>query len=159
MDTINYPNPQPNSDQCFICGRKNPRGLYMRFYDNGRNEVYSEYTVPEAYQGYPGIVHGGILASMLDEAVGRVGMISDHHRFMMTVKLEVKYRHPVPIETPLKIIGRIERLRGHLGKAIGEIFLPDGTLATETVMTLINVPPDVLAHVNLDALGWRVDAP
>jgi len=42
-------NQQPNSDFCFVCGRKNPRGLYMTFFDDGDNEVVSEYTVSEEY--------------------------------------------------------------------------------------------------------------
>ena len=49
----------------------------MQFYDNGENEVCSDYTVPARYQSYPGIVHGGILAAMLDEVIGRVAMIGD----------------------------------------------------------------------------------
>ncbi len=150
-------NKQPNSDHCFICGRKNPHGLYMTFYDNGENEVFSEYTVTEDYQSYPGIVHGGIVAAMLDEVVGRVSMIDDHHHFMMSVKLEVKYRHPVPTNTPLKVIGRIVKLRGRLGQAVGEIVLPDGTIAAESAMTLADVPAAMLKGVNLDALGWHID--
>lgn len=150
-------NKQPNSDHCFICGRKNPHGLYMTFYDNGENEVISEYTVSEDYQSYPGIVHGGIVATMLDEVVGRVSMIDDHHHFMMSVKLEVKYRHPVPTNTPLQIIGRIVKLRGRLGQAVGEVVLPDGTIAAESAMTLADVPAEMLVGVNLDALGWRID--
>jgi uncharacterized protein (TIGR00369 family) len=149
---------QPNSDYCFICGRKNPHGLYMSFYDDGDKTVASTHTVPEAYQGYPGVVHGGIVAAMLDEAVGRVAMIEDHHHFMMSVKLEVKYRHPVPTETPLRIIGRIERLRGRLGKAVGEVVLPDGTVAAEAAMTLADVPAEMLAHADLATLGWYVDS-
>ena len=150
--------PQPNSDMCFICGRKNPAGLYMKFFDNGENEVYSEYTVPDHYQGYPGIVHGGIVASMLDEAVARVSMIGDHHHLMMSVKLEVKYRHPTPTETPLRIVGRIVKLRGRLGKAVGGVYLPDGTLTAESEMTLADIPQEVLsAGLNFEALGWRVD--
>ena len=151
-------NRQPNSRMCFICGRDNPVGLYMTFYDNGENEVYSDYTVADHYQGYPGVVHGGIVAAMLDEVVGRVAMIKDHHHLMMSVKLEVKYRHPVPTETPLKIMGRIVRLRGRLGKAVGELYLPNGTIAAESVMTLADVPAALLGEgLNLEALGWWVD--
>ena len=76
---------------------------------------------------------------------------------MMSVKLEVKYRHPVPTNTPLKIIGRIVKLRGRLGQAVGEIMLPDGMIAAESAMTLADVPAELLVGVNLDALGWRVD--
>jgi acyl-coenzyme A thioesterase PaaI-like protein len=148
---------QPNSDYCFICGRHNPHGLYMAFYDDGDKTVCATHTVPEAYQGYPGVVHGGIVAAMLDEAVGRVAMIGDPHHFMMSVKLEVKYRHPVPTETPLKIIGRVERLRGRLGKAVGKVVLPDGTVAAEAAMTLADVPAEMMANADLASLGWYVD--
>jgi uncharacterized protein (TIGR00369 family) len=142
---------------CFVCGRKNPAGLYMRFHDNGKDEVLSEYTVAERYQSYPGIVHGGILASMLDEVVGRVAMIGDHHHFMVSVKLQVLYRHPVPVETPLIIRGRVIRIRGRLGKAQGEIILPDGTIACEAAITLADVPEDILSHTNESLLNWQVD--
>jgi acyl-coenzyme A thioesterase PaaI-like protein len=149
---------QPNSDFCFVCGRKNPRGLYMTFYDDGVGEVCSEYAVADDYQSYPGIVHGGVIAAMLDEVVGRVAMIGDHHHFMMSVKLEVKYRHPVPTETPLRIVGWVVRLRGRLGKAVGSVLLPDGTVAAEAEMTLADVPADIVAAADLDALGWRLDS-
>ena len=129
----------------------------MSFFDNGQNEVFSEYTVPDIYQGYPGVVHGGVVAAMLDEVVARVSMIGDHHHFMMSVKLEVKYRQPVPTETPLKIVGRIVRLRGRLGKAVGEIRTADNVVLAESAMTLADVPAEMLGNADLEALGWRID--
>jgi len=131
----------------------------MAFYDNGENEVCSDYSVSELYQGYPGVVHGGVVAAMLDEVVARVSMIGDHHHFMMSVKMEVKYRHPVPTETPLVIVGRIVRMRGRLGKAVGEIILPDGKVAAESAMTLADVPDEMIANADIEALGWRIDYP
>ncbi len=148
---------QPNSDFCFVCGRKNPRGLYMTFYDNGCDEVHAEHVIADDYQGYPGIVHGGVVAAMLDEAVGRVAMIGDHHRFMMSVRLEVKYRRPVPTGMRLRVLGRIVRLRGRLGQAVGEIRLPDGLVAAEAAMTLADLPAALLAEADPQAFGWRVD--
>ena len=156
-DLSEFTNQQPNSHHCFVCGRRNPRGLYMHFYDNGRNEVISRYQVPELYQGYPGIVHGGVVASMLDEVVGRVAMIGDPHHFMFSVRLEVKYRHPAPAETPLLIRGRIIKLRGRLGKAVGEVILPDGVVAAEAEMTLADVPQEIMSRADLETLGWYVD--
>jgi acyl-coenzyme A thioesterase PaaI-like protein len=129
----------------------------MSFYDNGENEVFSEYKVPEVFQGYPGVVHGGVVAAMLDEVVARVSMIDDHHHFMMSVRMEVKYRHPIPTETPLYLVGKIVRMRGRLGKAVGEIVLPDGLVAAESAMTLADVPDEIIASADVDALGWRID--
>lgn len=152
-------NPQPNADMCFVCGRSNPRGLYMRFYDDGDKTVWSDYTVDEIYQGYPGVVHGGIVAAMLDEVVGRVSMIEDHHHFMMTVKLEVKYRKPVPTQTMLRVEGRLERMSKRMGRAVGEIKLPDGSVAAEASIVLAQIPKEVLSvePEDLESLGWRVD--
>jgi acyl-coenzyme A thioesterase PaaI-like protein len=151
-------NRQPNSDYCFVCGRKNPHGLYMTFYDDGKNQVFSEYTVSDEYQGYPGVVHGGIVAAMLDEVVARASMIGDPHHFMMSVKLDIKYRHPVPTETPLNVVGRIIKLRGRLGRAEGQVLLPGGLVAAEAALTLADVPTDILGQANLEALGWHVDS-
>jgi len=103
------------------------------------------------------VVHGGVLAAMLDEVVARVSMIGDHHHFMMSVKLQILYRHPVPVETPLIVIARILRLRGRLGKAEGEIVLPDGTIACEAAMTLADVPDELLSSTNPQLLNWKVD--
>jgi acyl-coenzyme A thioesterase PaaI-like protein len=98
-----------------------------------------------------------VLAAMLDEVVARVAMIGDPHHFMMSVKLQVLYRHPVPVETPLQVVGRILRLRGRLGKAEGRVLLPDGTVACESQMTLADVPDELLASTNPALLNWKVD--
>jgi len=119
--------------------------------------VVSEYTVPAHYQGYPGIVHGGVLAAMLDEVVARVSMIGDHHHFMMSVRLQVLYRLPVPVETPLRVVGRIVRLRGRLGKAEGKIYLPGNRVACESAMSLADVPQELLASTHPKLLNWKID--
>jgi len=75
----------------------------------------------------------------------------------VSVKLQVLYRHPVPVETPLKIRGRIIRLRGRLGKAQGEIILPDGKVACEAAITLADVPTEILSNTNESLLNWQVD--
>ncbi len=148
---------QPNSHHCFVCGLKNPFGLKLTFYDNGRDQVYCEYSIPERYQGYPGIAHGGIVAAIMDEVVGRTAMIGDHMRFFMTAKMEIKYRQPVPLNTPLKITGTPIRDRGRLLVAKGEIRLPDGSLAVEATLTLVDLPDDFRVTGDVvEELGWRV---
>ena len=129
----------------------------MSFYSTGPREVTAEYTVPERYQGYPGVVHGGITAAMLDETAGRSMTAEDDHRFFMTLKLEVKYRQQVPIETPLKIIGRLLQVRGRRAVTHGEILLPDGTVAAEAEALMIELPADAVTKADMEMLGWRVD--
>lgn len=149
-------NKQPNSHQCFVCGLKNPVGLKLAFYDNGLDEVRCEYSIPAEYNGYPGVAHGGIVAAILDEVIGRVSMIGDRNHFMMTVKMEVKYRQPVPVETALVIIGRLVKMRGRLAQAVGEVRLPDGAVAAEAELTLADLPEQFRINGDLEALGWKV---
>jgi acyl-coenzyme A thioesterase PaaI-like protein len=148
---------QPNSYRCFVCGIKNPFGLQLSFYDNGIDEVLCEYTIPDRYQGYPGIAHGGIVAAILDEVVGRVSMIGDHLHFMMTATMELKYRQPVPLNTPLKIVGRLLKDRGRVAKAEGVVYLPDGSPAVEATLMLANLPEQFTLNVDVtEELGWKV---
>jgi acyl-CoA thioesterase FadM len=85
-------------------------------------------------------------------------MIGDHHHFMVSVRLQVLYRLPVPVETPLRVRGRILRMSGRLGKARGEIILPDGKIACESEITLADIPAKLLSAGNRELLGWRVDS-
>ena len=66
---------QPTSCMCFVCGRDNPIGLHLHFQDNGVDEVTAEFTILPEFQGYPGIAHGGVIMSILDEVGGRVVFI------------------------------------------------------------------------------------
>ena len=130
----------------------------MSFYDNGDDEVESHYCVPRSFEGYPGIVHGGVQAAILDEIVGRVSLIEDFHAFMMSVRLDVKYRHPVPVEEPLHIVAKREYVRDRYARAVGMIYLPDGTLASEASMKLIRLPDEIrLRGDPSQELGWRID--
>lgn len=148
---------QPSASMCIVCGRDNPIGLHMAFYDNDKDTVIGRCTPDERYQGYPGIMHGGILATMLDEVVGRVSMVGDHHHFMMTVNLTVKYRHPVEVNTPLIAVGKAVRMRGRIGKAEGKIILPDGTVACEAELTLADMPNEIATQSRINSLDWKID--
>ncbi|MBN1317039.1 MAG: PaaI family thioesterase [Anaerolineales bacterium] len=128
----------------------------MDFYTTGDGEVMAEHIVPEVYQGYPGVVHGGITAAMLDETAGRVVITQDDHSFFMTLKIEVKYRKPVPTETPLRVVGRLKTRRGSRVSAHSEIILPDGQVAAEAEALLTEMPGQMLGDADLEALGWKI---
>jgi acyl-coenzyme A thioesterase PaaI-like protein len=150
------PTKQPNSLNCFVCGVENPVGLHLAFYEQPNGEVTCDVTLPPRYQGYPGIVHGGIVASMLDEIAGRAAMQGNAARFMMTARLEVRYRKPVPIGQPLRLVGRLSRRRGRLTDVQGEIRLLDGSVAAEAQALLSDIPDIFQGVSDPERLGWRV---
>jgi uncharacterized protein (TIGR00369 family) len=150
------PKKQPNSAQCFGCGVNNSYGLAMAFYELGPGHVVCDITVPEHFQGYPGVVHGGVVATMLDEIANRVLLVDDHSRMMMTAKLTTRYRKPVPVGEPLKIEGWLTRDRGRFAVAKGEIRLADGSLAAEAEATLASIQGPGESRDELEGLGWKV---
>ena len=149
---------QPNSRHCFVCGIQNPVGLKLKIYQTESGVIETTFTAPEHFQGYPGVLHGGIVASLLDEISGRVHMGDPSDpRFMYTAKMEVKYRKNVPIGKPLKIIGKAGKSRGKMAEGWAGIYDEAGTLLAEATTLLINVPADTLDISILGELGWKVD--
>jgi len=149
--------PQPNSRHCFICGLENPHGLHLRFYETGPGEVTAECTVPQEYQSYPGMVHGGIVAAMLDEVAGRVHMGDvPTPRFMFTAKLEVRYRKNVPVGQPLRLVGKAGVSKPHTATSTSAIYDQDGMLLAEADALLVNVPESTYRPLDLEAIGWKI---
>jgi len=148
---------QPNSNHCFVCGRNNPCGLHLKFYETSPGEVFADIVVPEHYQGYPGVVHGGVVAAILDEVTGRALMGEDPPRFMYTAKLVIRYRKNVPVGKSLRVIGYAGDRKDRMATATGKIFDPDGYVLAEADALLVNVPDSIVDQVNLEELGWKVD--
>jgi acyl-coenzyme A thioesterase PaaI-like protein len=146
---------QPNSRQCFVCGTENPVGLRLMFYQAASGEVTAEFTPPEHYQGYPGVLHGGITASILDEAAGRAQMGNFSPRFMFTAKLVVRYRKSVPVGQMLKIIGRAGKNKGRFAEGWAGIYNADGELLAEADSLLVDAPNPPEAR-ELEKMGWKV---
>jgi uncharacterized protein (TIGR00369 family) len=147
---------QATSTNCFVCGVENPAGLHMHFYNTSPGVVEADYTVSEQFNGYPGIVHGGIIASMLDEAMGRVFMEDDPTRFMVTGEMKIRYRKPVQVNTALKITGRKVKDTGRIGSATGEIIGPDGEVLVTGEIIVFNKPGPKLSEDELADMGWKV---
>jgi len=144
---------------CFICGLENPVGLHLHIYEVEPGVVETTYTAPEHFQGYPGVLHGGIVGAMIDEIAGRAHMGSDPDdpRFMFTAKLEVKFRHNVPVGRPLKIIGRAGKSKSRSAESWAGIYDAEkDELLAEGNVLLMNVPDGQFDRSRLSELGWKV---
>lgn len=101
---------------CFVCGDKNRTGLKVRFYEKGGG-AFAEFTSQAAQEGYRGLLHGGILASLLDEVMIKAVLV----RNVYCVTAEMKVRYKKPVETG----GRL-KLFGHIITENGRIFMTEG---------------------------------
>ncbi|MFZ5626791.1 MAG: PaaI family thioesterase [Bacillota bacterium] len=96
---------------CFACGKQNPRGLHLEFTIEGE-EYVTTFTPGPVHQGYPGIMHGGIICTLLDEVMGRY--LWKQGLTAPTAELRVRFRRPVPINEPLQVRGRVVNRRGRV---------------------------------------------
>jgi uncharacterized protein (TIGR00369 family) len=115
-------------DLCFGCGQKNPIGLKLNFQWDGKTSR-AEFTPTRHYQGWPGVVHGGIIMCLLNEAMGNISLFEGI--CSVTAEIQAKLARPAMINEPLFITARITRKTRKLIKAEATISLADGTRIAE----------------------------
>ncbi len=113
---------QPSSRTCFVCGRENAGGLRARWWsDRGAGEARGELSIPERFNGFPGVVHGGIVAALLDEAMVRSALLGGGFEdLIVTARMEVTYLAPVPTGTAVTVVGRTLRRGGRRRRRSGK---------------------------------------
>ncbi|MBM3493194.1 MAG: PaaI family thioesterase [Armatimonadetes bacterium] len=116
----------PHSHRCFVCGDVNTRGLNVRFMTDGE-KVWTTLTPTDPYMGYAGILHGGILATLLDETMGWAPAVHTG-RFCMAVELNIEYRRSVPIGGEITVTGWMTDVSKRIWEGRGEVRGTDGTL-------------------------------
>jgi acyl-coenzyme A thioesterase PaaI-like protein len=127
--------------RCFGCGPLNEEGLQMTFLPEGDVSV-TEFEVPARYQSWKGVVHGGMVALMLDEAVGWAAWHNGHPG--VTGKLEVRYRLPLKVGERVRLSGRVDNVRRTLVYATAKIErISDGATVAEATATLMEASPTV----------------
>lgn len=115
-------------DMCFACGQANPIGLKLEFHFEGDDYVTTLVVRPE-YQGWTGIIHGGLLATALDETMAR--LLWEKSINAITGRLNVRYHKPVPIGETLEIRGRITRQQHTIVETTAEALMSNGVVVAE----------------------------
>ncbi len=119
---------------CFACGQENPIGLRLRFVAAG-DGVRAEFTAGPQYQGYEGVLHGGIVAAALDDAMAQ--LFHQRGQETLTAKLEIRFRQEAPVGRPLVVSARVVGQRMRLFTAEAVLALPDGTRLAEAKGTFV----------------------
>jgi hypothetical protein len=92
-------------DRCFGCGDGQPHGLHLEARAGDGVSVSAEFTVKEAHQGAPGLAHGGVLATALDETLGSLNWLL--RVIAVTGRLETDFVRPVPVGTLLRLDAQV----------------------------------------------------
>ncbi len=112
---------EPKADNpCFGCGGANPRGMQLAFeQDDARQRIVGRFKLGEEYQGGSGFLHGGIIALLLDEAMGKATRF--YAVSAVTAELRVEYKRPIRANTEIVVEGFVTRREGRQLYHEGEI--------------------------------------
>ena len=127
---------------CFGCGDDNDAGLHLQFFIDDQQRVLCRVTLAKQFQGPPGHAHGGIIATLLDEAMSK----ANRHRNItaMTRHMSIDYLKPVPLATPLLLEGWSKSESGRKHRCTAELRSPDGTVLASATGIFIEVPAELL---------------
>ncbi|MFZ0321067.1 MAG: PaaI family thioesterase [Candidatus Sulfotelmatobacter sp.] len=132
---------QMQKNYCFVCGMDNPEGMRLKFVlDEARQTFVCHFRLGKRYTGPPGHCHGGIIATILDDAMGKVNKL--HHVVALTREMTVEYLKPVPLHKPLRVEGReIKKLgRTHVNSA--EILNEENEVLARSKGIFIAIDPE-----------------
>ncbi|WP_353945213.1 PaaI family thioesterase [Streptomyces sp. HUAS MG91] len=132
----------PHYGHCFGCGGEQPHGLHLEARAGEGVTVTAEFTVRPEHQGAPGLAHGGLLATALDETLGSLNWLTQ--AIAVTGRLETDYVRPVPVGTVLHLSAEITAVAGRkiYSTATGRIGGPDGPVAVRADALFIEVKVD-----------------
>jgi uncharacterized protein (TIGR00369 family) len=132
---------KPTKNHCFVCGLDNPDGMRLTFtLDEERNTFVCHFNLNDRYTGPPGHCHGGIIASILDDAMGKVNKL--RHVIALTKEMTIEYLKPVPLHKPLRAEGRELRVRGRKHINVAEILNDKNEVLARSRGTFIAIDPE-----------------
>lgn len=125
---------------CFACGQNNPDGMHLKFtLDEERQTFVCRFRLSKRYTGPPGHCHGGIIATILDDAMGKVNKL--RHVIALTKEMTVEYIRPVPLHKPLRVEGREVAVRGRQHINMAEIMNEKGEVLARSKGIFIAIDP------------------
>ncbi len=129
---------------CFVCGERNPLGLKLKIRTNAdRGESEADVTFPDHFQGWEKVVHGGLLATVLDEAL--IYAAAAKGIKCVTGEITVRFIKPAPTGVSLRIKGRFIEDKGRVVLAESDISDGEGTVFARAAGKLVKIlGPDSL---------------
>ena len=141
---------------CLVCGLNNGAGLQASVYELEGGERLAVFRPRPEHQGYPGRLHGGLAAAILDETIGRaVNRAGRGDVWGVSVELTTRFKKPIPLEDEVRVVARITRNTSRLFEGTAEILLADGSVAVEGKGKYLKLPLEEISDLDV-AEHWRV---
>ncbi len=123
-----------DDNYCFVCGKQDPAGLGLSFSSSG-DKVIAEFNLQKKSQGFNDIVHGGMVAAILDEAMIQAVQTKDIHA--VTSELTVRFKAPLMAGERLSVEAKVLKVKKNLIEASAAIRRPDSSVVAEGTAKLL----------------------
>ena len=141
----------PLQNFCFGCGKDNARGMRLKFYsDEETRRTFCKFKLPRHLQGPPGHAHGGIIATILDEAMGKVNKFRSV--VGLTRSMNIEYLKPVPLGKELTVTGWEQKVEGREHTNVAEITNAEGEVLARSsgVFVVVDVAKMFARHLQVE---------
>ncbi len=128
----------------FVHGMRNASGLHLQYHLTGVR-VVTTWVPGDDHAGFPGLVHGGLIAAVLDDVMGRCSVL--HRRWVVTGRMETRFREVAPLGAALLVEGWTTRFTRRVMQAEARMSLQDGTVVAEATGTYLPVPDSLLTRM------------
>ena len=129
--------------------------LHCVFIDQENGPLAAKVTPSEHHQSYPGRLHGGVSAALLDETIGRAISVLEPDTWAVTVEINTRYKKPVPYGVALTVTGRVVENNRRLVTGEGSILLPDGEVAVTATAKYMKLKLSDIADCEANGESWQ----
>ena len=145
----------------WVHGLRNPSGLHLQYRLErvgpgavppppdpdplAGHRVVADWVPEEHREGFPGVVHGGLLVAVLDDVIGRCAAL--RHRWVVTGRLDCRFRSAAPVGVSLRIESWLTRWQRRAVTGVARVLLPDGTVVVEAEGTYLPITGPLLERM------------
>ena len=141
-----HPQLKGPQNHCFACGKDNPQGMHLEFtIDEQARQAICHFTLDRHFTGPPGHAHGGIIATILDEAMGKMNKL--RKVVALTREMRIVYLKPVPLDKPLTVTSREHKVEGREHTNVAEITDDQGRVLARSTGVFVAIDPARVASM------------
>ncbi len=127
-------------NNCFVCGPHNPTGLNLKFTFDGKR-AHTSYQPGASFEGYKGILHGGIIATILDEVMIKAALAQDI--MCVTAQMDIRFKAPVFLGKNIEFSGEVTEIKGRIITTSGKAVDSEGRVLAESSGKYMTVSPQM----------------
>lgn len=142
------------SNDCVVCGEKNPFSLCSKFFETEDDFIVGDFCPKDHHQSYPGRMHGGMISAVIDETIGRAVQIKDPSIWGVTGELKIRFIKPTPLNERLFCFSKLIQENSRLFKGVALLESQSGEILATGEATYVKLEINKITDC-MDESSWH----